>query len=64
MSAGQEGVAVHLERPRLFFSGGAAEGVDGVADLDVNEPGVFEHLLPARTGQPARDSAGPQVNVP
>src|SRR2546422_4850468 len=62
-SASKERVPVHLERARLFFSGGAPEGVDGVADLDVDESGVLKHLAPARTGQPARDSAGPQVDV-
>ena len=34
-----------------------------VADLDVDESRFFEHLLPARTGQPAGDSAGPEVDV-
>src|SRR5688572_21189636 len=58
-SASEEGVAVHLECPGLRYSGGTAEGVDGVADLHVDEAGVFEHLLPARTGQPSSNSAGP-----
>src|ERR1700716_3173086 len=62
-SASKERVAVHLERSPLFFSGGAAKGVDRVADLDVDKSCVLEHLVPARTGQPARDSAGPQVDV-
>ena len=34
------------------------------SDLDVAETGVLEHLLPARTGQPSGDSAGPEVDVP
>lgn len=47
----------------MFLAGGAAEGVDAGADGDVGEAGVFEHLLPARTGQPARYSSGPQIDV-
>jgi hypothetical protein len=62
--AGHEGVAVHLERPGFVLSSGTAEGVDRRSDLDGFEAGVLEHFLPARTGQPASDSTGPQVDVP
>src|SRR3954451_9794138 len=61
--ASEEGVAVHLVRPGLLLAVSAAEGVDRITDLDVDKAGVFEHLLPARTGQPTRDSASPQVDV-
>ena len=47
---GEEGVAVHVERSRLRFSGCAAEGIDWWSNGDLREPGVFKHLLPARTG--------------
>ena len=46
----EEGVAVDVERACLVFSGCAAEGVARVADLDVTESGLFEKLLPTRTG--------------
>jgi len=62
--AGQEGVAVHLEGPGLGLARRAAEGVGGRSDLDGGEAGLFEHLLPTRTGQPTGDSAGPEVDVP
>ena len=32
-------------------------------DLHLVEAGLFEHRLPARTGQPACDSTGPEVDV-
>src|SRR6188474_3158025 len=59
----RERVAVHLVRACLRLTARAAERVDRWTDLDVDEADVFEHLLPARTGQPARDSAGPEVDV-
>jgi hypothetical protein len=62
--AREEGVAEHLKAACLAFAGGTAEGVDRVADADAGEAGVLQHLLPARTGQPARYSTGPQVDVP
>src|SRR5579885_1901834 len=62
--AGEEGVAVHLIRPGLLLAGRAAEGVSGRPDGHIGEAGVLEHLLPARTGQPAGNSASPQVDVP
>src|SRR2546423_8751527 len=60
---GEEGVAVDLVGACLFFADRAAEGIGGWSDLDVDEACVLEHLLPARTGQPAGDSAGPKVDV-
>src|SRR4026208_2095153 len=60
---GEEGVAVDLERAGAGFSHRTAERVDGWTDADVLEPGVFEHLLPARTGQPSGNSTGPQIDV-
>src|SRR5205814_307268 len=56
-------VAVHLICTRFVFAGGPPEGVDGRSDVDIDEADVLEHLLPARPGQPARDSGGPQVDV-
>jgi hypothetical protein len=60
---GEEGVAVDLEGAGVGLAGGAGEGVDGWADVDVGESGVGEHLVPALTGQPTGDSTGPQVDV-
>jgi hypothetical protein len=59
----EERVAEHFEGSGFRFAGSAAEGVDRRADLDVDEAGLFEHLLPARTGQPPGNSAGPQIDV-
>jgi hypothetical protein len=47
----------------LFFAGRAAEGAGPRPVGDVGKAGVFEHLLPARTGQPAGDSSSPQIDV-
>ena len=60
---GEEGVAVDLERACFGFTGRAPECVDGWSDGDVVEPAVFEHLLPASTGQPSGNSTGPQIDV-
>ena len=60
---GSERVGKYLEFSGAFFSDGSGERVDGWSDLDVFETGFFEHLLPARTGQPTRDSAGPKVDI-
>src|ERR1700756_187108 len=62
-AACQECVAVHLERAGLILAFSAAEGVCRLADHHVDETAVLKHLLPARTGQPARYSTGPQVDV-
>ena len=59
----EERVPVDVVGTRLFFAGRAREGVDWWADLYSDEPHVFEHLLPARTGQPAGNSAGPEIDV-
>src|SRR4051812_26864735 len=53
---GKERVAVPLVRPRLVLTAATTEGVGRLADQDVDEADLFEHLLPARTGQPASDS--------
>lgn len=62
-SVGQERVAEHFVPPRVRSASPTGEYVHRWTDLDADEPGLFEHLLPALTGQPARDSAGPQINV-
>ena len=61
--AGEEGVTRHVVRPGITFTRGAAEGVDGRAGLDVFEAEIFEEALPALTGQPTRNSRGPQIDV-
>ena len=58
-TTGEEGIAVHVEGTCLCLASGAAERVDGRTEADMLEPRVFEHLLPARTGQPAGNSTGP-----
>ena len=56
-------VAVDVEGTRLRFAGRTRESVDWCPDLHCFEARVFEHLVPARTGQPAGNSAGPEVDV-
>jgi hypothetical protein len=62
-AACHEGIAAHVERAGLVIAFGAAERVDRLADHHVSETAVLQHLLPARTGQPAGYSTGPQVDV-
>src|SRR5690242_17299935 len=59
----EERVSVHGEGARVGFAGGVAEGVVGRPDLHLVEAGLLKHVLPARTGQPACDSTGPEVDV-
>src|SRR5689334_22699709 len=61
--AGEERVAVYVEGTGLLFTGCVGEGVDWRPDSHVDKSDLFEHLLPARTGQPACDSAGPKIDV-
>src|SRR5207302_2603607 len=56
-------VAVHVEGTCVVSARRAAEGIALWSDFDVDEAGVLEHLLPSRTGEPAGDSAGPEVDV-
>ncbi len=62
-SPGEECVAVHLVSACLVLTGCTGECVYWWSDLDLGETGFFEHLLPARTGQPAGNSAGPEIDV-
>ena len=62
-AACHERVAVHVERAGVVLAFGAAEGVDRLAGHHVSETTVPEDLLPARTGQPASYSTGPQVDI-
>src|SRR5207302_8034174 len=50
-------------RAGLVFAFGTSERVDRLAGHHVSEAAVLEHLPPARTGQPAGYSTGPQVDV-
>ena len=50
--------AEYIDKGGRFFAC-PAEGVGRLADLHVDEPDLFEHLLPARTGQPSGNSTGP-----
>jgi hypothetical protein len=59
----QERVTVHLEGAGLGLAVGAAERVGCLTDHHVSEAAVLQHLLPARPGQPASYSTGPQVDV-
>jgi hypothetical protein len=63
-SVSEERVAVDVEGACFVLAGRAEERVDRWADFDFGEACLFEHLLPARTGQPAGDSPGPEVDVP
>ena len=46
----QKSVGKHFECSGASFSDGSTERVDGRPDFDAFEAGLFEHLLPARTG--------------
>jgi hypothetical protein len=60
---GEEHIAVHVEGAGVVLACRPSEGVDGRPDDHVDEADVFEQCLPARTGQRARNSTGPQVDV-
>ena len=60
---GEERVAVYVEGTSLLFTGRVSEGIDGWPDGHIDKSNLFEHLLPARTGQPSCDSAGPEIDV-
>lgn len=62
--AGEERVAGDVVAPGVLLATGAAEGVDGFADLHVHEADLFEECLPACTRQTTGNSAGPEVDVP
>ena len=62
-ACGEEGVTEDLEGSGVGLARGAAEGVHGWSDRDVDEPGVSKCVPPAVTGQAARDAVGRQVDV-
>src|ERR1700750_1539759 len=62
-AACHERAAGHVERAGGARAFGAAEGGARLAGHHVRETTVLKHLLPARTGQPASYSTGPQVDV-
>ena len=54
----------NTSKVRAFFSPDDWPNVStGSPMLTFVEASLFEHVLPARTGQPTRDSAGPEVDV-
>jgi len=57
-------VAVDVVGAGIVLTAGAGEGVDRRADSNIAETAVLHQPLPARTGQPAGYSTGPQVDVP
>lgn len=59
----RERKAIHVELTGVGFPGCAAERVDTLPDLEVNETHLRDHLLPALTGQPACDSGSPKIDV-
>jgi hypothetical protein len=59
----EERVAEYGEGAGVGLAAGVAEGVVRRPDLHLVEAGLFEHRLPARPGQPACDSTGPEVDV-
>lgn len=59
----EEGVAVDLEAAGVGLAASTSERVGRRADRDVDEAGLAEELMPALTGQPTGNSAGPQVDV-
>ena len=66
-TSGAEGVAVDLVGPGLVLAAGAAEGVDGLTDLDVVEADVglntpLEITTSAQPSSTGSDSASPSRN--
>ena len=57
-------VTVDLELAGLLFSTRAAEGIDPRTDPDINEPDVFQHLLPGCARQTTGNSGRPEIDVP
>ncbi len=55
---------MHLEKPGLPFTAGAAERVNRGADLNLNETGLFKHHFPACARQATGDSISPEIDVP
>lgn len=56
---GEERVTVDLELAGLLFSTRTAEGIDRRTDPDINEPDVFQHLLPGCARQTTGNSGRP-----
>ena len=61
--SGQERVSEHLERPRVLLAAGIGKAVAFRSDLDLDEPGLFKHMLPARARQATGNSRAPQIDV-
>jgi hypothetical protein len=58
----REGVAVHLEQPRLALAAGATKGVNRRANPDIYTPGLLKRLPPACARQATGNSIGRQVD--
>ena len=56
-------MALDLERAGVRFTEGTAEGVDGIADSNVDESGGLEKSVPACTRQATGDSTRPEIDV-
>lgn len=60
---GPEGITEDFERAGVFLPAGAAEGIDRVTDLDLDETGLFQQLPPACARQATGNSGGPEIDV-
>ena len=61
--AGHEGVAEDIKGSCIALARRSAEGVHGGADHNIDEPDLFEHLLPPCARQATGDSTGPQIDI-
>jgi hypothetical protein len=59
----KERVTVDIEQPRLLFPTGTAEGIDQRADPNIDEPDLFQHVLPGCARQTTGNSGRPKVDV-
>jgi len=59
----QECIAIDLEQTRLALPASAAEGINGRADVDLDEPAFFQHIPPACARQATSNSISPKVDV-
>ncbi len=61
--ASQEGVAIDFEGPGISLSAGTTEGIYRLADSDIHESRIGQHLFPACTRQATGDSSRPEIDI-
>src|SRR4029077_7947005 len=62
-AAGSNRVAEGAKLPSALLATRAGKRVEGISQLDVDEPGSADHRLPPCARQGAGDSTGPEIDV-